>query len=165
MSSFGGESHSMSNVSGLKNFVEPSQIRTSSFDHEEEDILFRVVCKTSPVSPPAPTVIISVTDAPAPASLAGVASTMTQEDVIHLRGMYGVPNSVRVFAPDHGDRVTSGPKGGVTLYEGFFHASLHFRSTSLFSAFWIMITSFLPSSLRILLESFAPSFSSTSMGL
>lgn len=72
----------------------------------------RSVSPSAPVSLPAPTVTVSMVDAPAPASPAVVASTMTREDVIHLQGMYGAPNSIRISVSDHGDRVTSGPEGG-----------------------------------------------------
>lgn len=38
MTSSGGESHSVSNVSGLGGSVEPSPTKASSSDHDEDDI-------------------------------------------------------------------------------------------------------------------------------
>lgn len=46
MSSSRGKSHSMSNVFELGGSIEPSPVRASSSDYEEEDISFRVVRMT-----------------------------------------------------------------------------------------------------------------------
>lgn len=69
-------------------------------------------------------VVTLAVDAPMLASPIGIASTMIREDVIYLRGMYKVSNHIRIFVPDHSDRVTSSPEGGIALYDGFFHARL-----------------------------------------
>lgn len=46
MSSFRGESHSVSHIFRLEGFTGPSLVRASSSDHEKEDILFRIVHRT-----------------------------------------------------------------------------------------------------------------------
>lgn len=53
-----------------------------------------------------------------------VASTMIQEDVIHLQGMHRVPDHIRITTSNHSDRVTPSPEGGIALYEGFLHTEL-----------------------------------------
>lgn len=95
MSSSKDESQTMSNVSRLRDSVEPSLAMTSSFDHVKEDIPFRVVHRihraidlSAPTSPPTPVVAVLVASTLVHTTLASVASTMTREDVIHLQGMY-----------------------------------------------------------------------------
>lgn len=71
----------MSNVFGLGDFVGPLPVRASSSDHEEEDILFRMVCRTCwAVGPSAlalAVVAALVIDALVPIGSTGLASTMT----------------------------------------------------------------------------------------
>lgn len=71
--------------------------------------------------------MLASTPVPAAPILVGSVSmvlTMTMEDVIYFQGMYGIQSHIRVFAPDPDGRMTSGPEGGIALYEGFLHAGL-----------------------------------------
>ena len=101
MSSFNGE-HRHPDFSGEAG---PSQPRPPSSDSEEEDIPFMVrrgpcqsgivtECPTAPLSPPPPSVPIKELGGPA-----GIASTMTGEDLLHVRKVFGIPDSIQLFVP------------------------------------------------------------------
>lgn len=39
--------------------------------------------------------------------------------VLYIQRIYGIPDHIRIFDPDPSNRVTSGPEGGIALYEAF----------------------------------------------
>lgn len=153
MNSSKGESHLVSHVSELCSFGEPSLDRAwgrwYSLDHEEDDIPFKMVHRTCQLLGPSASIPPALEAiALAPTGLAGLASTMTREDILHLRGKYGVPNQIRISTLNPNDRVTLDPEGVIALYEGFFHACLCLPFYPLFVAFWTTIDSFRPNLLQ-----------------
>lgn len=87
-----------------------------------------------------------------PVGPASLASTMTWEDAIHLRGMYGVPNNVMIIVRNHSDRVTSSSEGGIALYKGFFHTRLclplHLFILSFLDHYWLFFAQLAPNAFR-----------------
>lgn len=109
---------------------------------------------SAPALPPTLVVVASVVDALVLVGSASMVSTMTQEDIIHLRGMYEVPDHITITAFDRSDRVIFDPEGGIALYEGFFHAGLclllHLFILGLLDHYRLVPAQFILNALRII---------------
>lgn len=109
--------------------MEPSPEKVTSSVHEEDGVPFMVMRRaprlvgSSILTPPTPLLAPKSNDL-MPIGPASVALTTTREDVVRFRNIYGIPNHIRVFAPDLDDKVTSRSKGGIALYKGCLHAGL-----------------------------------------
>lgn len=51
-----------------------------------------------------------------------MASTISTLTVICFRRMYEIPDHIKMSAPSPNDKVTSGPKGRIAIYEAFLQA-------------------------------------------
>lgn len=117
MSLFKGESPSVSHISKLQGSEEPSLGKTTSLDHEEDDIPFGIVHKAHHLAGlntliPLPTLEPNEL---MPVGLESVASIVTREDVIQFRRMYGILNILGFLLPTQVIGLTLGWKVGLPV--------------------------------------------------
>lgn len=81
-----------------------------------------------------PVVVAMMVDALVPIGLAILASTMTQEDIIHLRGVYKVPKILGLLPPTVVIGLSLVLRGESSYMRAFFMLGSTFHSILLFLA-------------------------------